>query len=241
MLENYDQHELNKFDQQAACWWDANGPLKSLHDINPIRLRFIRENLGAMENVSILDVGCGGGILSEALANEKAIVTGIDANESLIQTAKLHAIETHKTIEYLAMTAEDYAGATGSRPLQFDVITCMELLEHVPDPSSLIKTLSHLLKPNGKLFFSTINRTPAAFVNALVIAEHILKLLPKGTHEYKKFIKPSELQQWCLDADIQLKAMSGMGYNPLSKEYYLTDNIKVNYLVYAEKKTLDFL
>ena len=234
MNYNADQNELNKFSQQAAYWWDSNGPLKSLHDINPIRLRFIREHIGNAENLTILDVGCGGGILSEALASLKAKVTGIDANKSLIQVAKLHAAETNSAIHYETCTAEEFA----QKEHAFDVITCMELLEHVPDPASLIKTLSTLLKPNGKIFFSTINRTPIAFVNALVIAEHILKLLPKGTHEYKKFIKPSELQQWCMAAGIELKAMSGMGYQPLTKEYYLTDNIKVNYLVYAERNTL---
>lgn len=237
-IPNFDQHELNKFDQQAAYWWDENGPLKSLHDINPIRLRFIRENLGNLENLSILDVGCGGGILSEALAKLNATVTGIDANASLIQTANMHATQNTIDITYLATTVEDYVGAAdGCLPL-FDAITCMELLEHVPYPASLIKTLSTLLKPNGKLFFSTINRTPAAFVKALVIAEHILKLLPKGTHEYKKFIRPSELQQWCFDADIEFKSMAGMGYNPLTKEYSLTNDIKVNYLVYAQRRSV---
>lgn len=231
MLNNIDQHELDKFSAQAAYWWDENGPLKSLHDINPLRLRFIQENLGNMFALSILDVGCGGGILSQALAEKGAKVTGIDANESLIHVAKLHALETKTEIEYKSCTAEQLAL---ENPV-FDVITCMELLEHVPHPENLIKTLSKMLKPGGKIFFSTINRTPFAFVNALVIAEHVLKLLPKGTHEYKKFIKPSELDQWCLAADIQLKSMKGMSYNPLSKTYYLCHNIQVNYLVYAEK------
>lgn len=231
MNNNFDQNELNKFDQQAAYWWDKNGPLKSLHDINPLRLRFIREKLGNMNDISILDVGCGGGILSEALAHEKTTVTGIDANDSLIQTARLHAIETGTPLHYETCTAETFA----LKNQKFEVITCMELLEHVPDPASLIQTLSQMLKLNGKIFFSTINRHPLAFVNALLMAEHVLKLLPKGTHEYKKFIKPSELQAWCMNADITLKAMSGMGYNPLTKEYFLSKNIKVNYLVYAER------
>lgn len=235
MNTNYDQNELNKFDQQASFWWDPNGPLKSLHDINPVRLRFVREHIGNPENLDILDIGCGGGILSEALAGLKANVTGIDANDSLIQAAKLHATETQAKLTYICSTAEAFATSNDQR---FDVITCMELLEHVPNPASLIKTLSTLLKSNGKIFFSTINRTPAAFVKALVIAEHVLKLLPKGTHEYKKFIKPSELQQWCMAANIELKAMSGMSYNPLTKEYYLSDNIKVNYLVYTERSPL---
>jgi 2-polyprenyl-6-hydroxyphenyl methylase/3-demethylubiquinone-9 3-methyltransferase len=231
---NFDQNELNKFDQQAAHWWDKNGSMKSLHDINPIRLRFIQQHVGKLEELAILDIGCGGGILSESLAQLKAHVTGIDANQSLIQVAKLHAAETNTTIHYETCLAENF-GLNGQT---FDVITCMELLEHVPDPEALIKTLSQLLKPNGKIFFSTINRHPIAFFNALVMAEHVLKLLPKGTHEYKRFIKPSELQSWCLNAGIEFKTMSGMGYNPLTKEYYLSNNIKVNYLVYAERNTL---
>lgn len=233
MSKNVDQHELDKFKQQATFWWDPNGPLKSLHDINPLRLRFILDHIGSAENLSILDVGCGGGILSESLAQSKASVTGIDANECLIQVAKMHAAETNTSIHYEACMAEDFA----SKEQTFDVITCMELLEHVPNPEALIHTLSTLLKPNGKIFFSTINRNPIAFINALVIAEHVLKLLPKGTHEYKRFIKPSELQSWCLNAGITLKAMSGMGYNPLTKEYFLSNNIKVNYLVYAEQQS----
>ncbi len=242
MHNNYDQNELNKFDQQASVWWDPNGPLKSLHDINPVRLQFIRNYIGNMENITILDVGCGGGILSESLAALQAKVTAIDANDSLIQVAKLHALESNISIEYLATTAEDFAVSRskiyGSQPPLFDAITCMELLEHIPDPASLIKTLSSLLKPNGKIFFSTINRTAQAFIKALFIAEHVLKLVPKGTHEYKKLIKPSELQQWCCSAQIDLKAMSGMGYNPLTKEYYLHKDIKVNYLVYAERNSI---
>lgn len=230
---NFDENELNKFKKYSATWWSKDGELKSLHDINPLRLKFIQQNLGKIEGLSILDVGCGGGILSEALANQKAIVTGIDANDSLIQVAKMHAAETQTSIDYETCMAEDFA----LQGQVFDVITCMELLEHVPSPEALIKTLSTLLKPNGKIFFSTINRNPIAFVNALVIAEHVLKLLPKGTHEYKKFIKPSELQTWCLNAGITLKAMSGMGYNPLTKEYFLSNNIKVNYLVYAERQS----
>ena len=238
MTENFDQNELDKFKQHAATWWSKDGELKSLHDINPLRLKFIQQNLGSLEDLSILDVGCGGGILSEALANHKAIVTGIDANESLIQVAKLHAAETNTSIQYETCMAEDFAvKATDGRPF-FDVITCMELLEHVPDPEALIKTLSALLKPGGKIFFSTINRNPIAFFNALIVAEHVLKLLPKGTHEYKRFIKPSELQAWCMNTDITFKAMSGMGYNPLTKEYFLSNNIKVNYLVYAERNPL---
>ena len=232
VTHNFDENELNKFKKHAAIWWSKEGELKSLHDINPLRLKFIQQHLGNMENLTILDVGCGGGILSESLAHSKANVTGIDANESLIQVAKLHAAETNTPVHYETCMAENFNGAP------FDTITCMELLEHVPDPEALIKTLSHLLKPGGKIFFSTINRNPFAFISALVIAEHVLKLLPKGTHEYKRFIKPSELQTWCMNADITFKAMSGMGYNPLTKEYFLSNNIKVNYLVYAERNPL---
>ena len=235
MIENFDQNELNKFKQHAATWWSKDDELKSLHDINPLRLKFIQQHLGNLEDLSILDVGCGGGILSESLAQSKAHVTGIDANESLIQVAKLHAAETNTSIQYETCMAEDFAAKNQT----FDVITCMELLEHVPDPEALIKTLSALLKPGGKIFFSTINRNPIAFFNALIIAEHVLKLLPKGTHEYKRFIKPSELQIWCMNAGIEFKAMSGMGYNPLTKEYFLSNNIKVNYLVYAGRPAIN--
>ena len=233
MNNNFDQSELDKFKQHAATWWSKDGELKSLHDINPLRLRFIQQHVNNLEQVSLLDVGCGGGILSEALAHLKANVTGIDANESLIQVAMMHAAETQALVQYETCMAEDFL----LKNQTFDVITCMELLEHVPDPENLVKTLSQLLKPGGKIFFSTINRNPVAFMSALVIAEHVLKLLPKGTHEYKRFIKPSELQTWCMNANITLKAMSGMGYNPLTKEYYLSNNIKVNYLVYAERNT----
>ncbi|MCD8525297.1 MAG: bifunctional 2-polyprenyl-6-hydroxyphenol methylase/3-demethylubiquinol 3-O-methyltransferase UbiG [Gammaproteobacteria bacterium] len=233
MKKNIDYNELNTFAQEAAYWWDPRGPLKSLHDINPLRLKFIRENIDLSKTIDILDVGCGGGILSESLADTNARVTGLDANDALIQVAILHAAEKNISATYVTSTLEDFEK---QHPTQkFDVITCMELLEHVPDPAQLIKAASNMLKKNGKIFFSTINRTPQAFLSALLIGEHVLKLLPKGTHEYKKFIRPSELQQWCLEANITFKKMVGMGYNPLTKTYYVSDNIKVNYLVYAER------
>lgn len=234
MHQNIDTHELDKFARQAPYWWDPDGPLKSLHDINPLRLQFIREKLDLSKTLDIIDIGCGGGILTESLATiNNTRVIGLDANKALIDIATLHAAEKNIPVTYVTSTLEDFYHQYPHR--QFDVITCMEMLEHVPNPAELIKTASRLLKPQGKIFFSTINRTPQAFLYALVMAEHILKLLPKGTHEYKKFIQPAELQQWCLDAHIHYKTMSGMGYNPLTKNYYLTNTIKVNYLVYAER------
>jgi 2-polyprenyl-6-hydroxyphenyl methylase / 3-demethylubiquinone-9 3-methyltransferase len=228
---NIDPEELAKFKQHAQSWWDPKGTIKSLHDINPLRLGYIEQNY-PLKGTKILDVGCGGGLLSEAMAKKGAAVVGVDANESLINVAKLHALESELCVDYQTNTAEQFAHDNKER---FDLITCLELLEHVPDPASLIASLSVMLKPQGKLVVSTVNRNPKSFVQAIVAAEHFLRLVPKGTHEYKKFIKPSELSQWCEQAGLEIKNMKGMTYNPLSKQYRLTDDVSVNYLAYVEK------
>jgi 2-polyprenyl-6-hydroxyphenyl methylase / 3-demethylubiquinone-9 3-methyltransferase len=228
---NIDPEELAKFKQHAQSWWDPKGTIKSLHDINPLRLGYIEQNY-PLKGTKILDVGCGGGLLSEAMAKKGAAVVGVDANESLINVAKLHALESELCIDYQTNTAEQFALENKER---FELITCLELLEHVPDPASLIASLSVMLKPQGKLVISTVNRNPKSFVQAIVAAEHFLRLVPKGTHEYKKFIKPSELSRWCEQAGLEIKNMKGMTYNPLSKQYRLTDDVSVNYLAYVEK------
>lgn len=227
-IDNIDQNELNKFKNLASSWWDPEGKLKSLHDINPIRLNFIK-NHSELDGTHLLDVGCGGGILTEACAKQGAKCTGIDANKSLIDVAKLHALESELEIDYQCSTIENY------QQQKFNTIVCMELLEHVPRPVELIEHLANLLVPGGKLFLSTINRSPIAYMKAIVAAEHILKLLPKGTHEYEKFIKPSELRSWCEQAGLELKSMQGMNYNPITRKYFLTHNTLVNYLAYFQK------
>lgn len=227
-IDNIDQNELNKFKNLASSWWDPDGKLKSLHDINPIRLNFIKTH-SELAKIQLLDVGCGGGILTEACAKQGAKCTGIDANKPLIDVAKLHALESELEIDYQCSTIENY------QQQKFNTIVCMELLEHVPRPAELIEHLANLLAPGGKLFLSTINRSPVAYMKAIVAAEHILKLLPKGTHEYDKFIKPSELRSWCEQMGLELKSMQGMSYNPLTKKYFLTQNTSVNYLAYFQK------
>lgn len=229
-MRNIDPHELHKFDTLASSWWDKHGPIKTLHDINPLRLEFI-QNQASLNEKKILDVGCGGGILAESLAKAGANVTAIDATVSLINIAKLHALESKLSIDYRSVTAEELAT---EKPL-FDVVTCMELLEHVPNPAGLIHCLSSMLKPGGQLFVSTINRTLKAYLLAIITAEHVLKLLPKGTHDYAKLIKPSELRQWCESAGLGLETMKGMRYQPFMKQYSLTDDVSINYLLYAKK------
>lgn len=228
---NIDPEELAKFRQHAQSWWDPKGTVKSLHDINPLRLGYIEQNY-LLKGCKVLDVGCGGGLLSEAMAKKGAAVVGLDANESLINVAKLHALESELCIDYQTNTAEQFAEDNKGR---FELVTCLELLEHVPDPALLIASLSAMLKPQGKLVVSTVNRNPKSFVQAIVTAEHFLRLVPKGTHEYKKFIKPSELSKWCVQAGLEIKNMKGMTYNPIVKKYRLTDDVSVNYLAYVEK------
>ena len=226
---NVDLEEIEKFNLLAHKWWDPTSEFKPLHEINPLRLNFIKSSV-SLQGKKVLDVGCGGGILSESLASVGAEVTGIDQGDKVIQIAKLHAKESGVKIKYKHINIEDFYKNTDER---FDVITCLEMLEHVPDPNSIINTCSKLLKPGGKIFFSTINKNLKAFLFAIIGAEYILNLLPKGTHEYKKFIKPSQLQTWASRNDLSFDSIIGMTYNPITQKYKLSQDTSVNYIVQA--------
>ncbi len=229
---NVDHAEVRKFEQLASRWWDPNSEFKPLHDLNPLRLQYIDER-ASLDGKSVLDVGCGGGILSESMAALGARVTGIDAGQAPLEVAKLHLLESGHEVEYLHIMVEELAD---QQPERFDVITCMEMLEHVPDPGSVISSCARLLKPGGMAFFSTINRNPKAWMLAVVGAEYLLQMLPRGTHEYAKFIKPSELDQWIREAGLAMTHMTGMTYNPLTRIYKLNErDVDVNYLVTARK------
>jgi len=234
MNSNVDHEEVNKFAVLAARWWDRNSEFKPLHDINPLRLNYIKEQCGGtLKGKRILDVGCGGGILSESLALEGATVVGIDLAEAGLEVAKLHLLESGLDIDYQSISAEDLAEKETE---SFDVIACLEMLEHVPDPSLVIEACSKLVKPQGKVFFSTINRNPKSYFFAIVGAEYVLNLLPKGTHNYEKFIRPSEIDEWARSSDLSISSMIGMTYNPITKKYKLGDDVSVNYMVHYEKK-----
>ena len=228
---NVDQHEINKFEQMASRWWDKEGDFKPLHDINPLRLQFILDNANGLQGKKVLDIGCGGGILTEAMGKEGAKVTGIDMGEMPLEVAKLHMLESRLEIEYQKITAEEFAEQHAG---EYDVVTCLEMLEHVPDPSSIIKACRKLVKADGDVFFSTINRNPKSFLFAIVGAEYLLQMLPKGTHDFKKFIRPSELEAWSRPAGLPFQSIIGMHYNPLTKKYWLSDNVDVNYLVHTK-------
>ena len=226
-MTNADPIELEKFSQLAHRWWDPNSEFKPLHEINPLRLDYINR-IVPLSGKAVLDVGCGGGILSESMAGLGAQVTGIDLGDKPLQVAKLHLLESGQQVDYLKISAEDLAAL---RPASFDVVTCMEMLEHVPDPSSIVHACAQLVKPGGHVFFSTLNRNPKSYLLAVIGAEYLLKLLPRGTHDYAKFIKPSELAQFCRDAGLEVSAVIGMSFNPLRKIYSLGRDTDVNYIL----------
>jgi 2-polyprenyl-6-hydroxyphenyl methylase / 3-demethylubiquinone-9 3-methyltransferase len=232
MTYNIDQQELAKFSALAARWWDPKGEFKPLHDINPLRLDYVDQQVGGLLGKVVLDVGCGGGILSESMARHGAQVTGIDMGESVLRVAKLHLYESGLNIDYQYTTVEQLAQAY---PAYFDVVTCMEMLEHVPNPLSVVMACYQLVKPSGQVFFSTINRNLKSYLFAIIGAEYILKLLPKGTHDYAKLIRPAELAQWIRTANLMLRSMVGISYNPLTQHYSLSQDISVNYIIHAQR------
>lgn len=229
--ENADANELNQFAKLAHHWWDEAGELKTLHQINPTRLSYIQSKI-SLTNLNVLDVGCGGGILTESLAKAGGLTTGIDLNPSLIEVAKCHAKASALNIHYEVISTEAFAK---THPETYDVITCLEMLEHVPDPTAIIQACATLLKPGGHLFFSTLNRHPKSYLLAILGAEYLLKLIPKNTHDYAKFIKPSELHQWLSHENIKTLEIKGLSYNPLTASCKLTDDLSVNYLLHAMK------
>ena len=230
-MSNIDNQEIKKFSDIANKWWDKNGDFKPLHVINPLRANYIKEKT-ELANKKFLDVGCGGGLLSEAIYNFGANVTGIDAAGPGIEVAKIHATENNKKIEYFETTAEELSIDNSGL---YDIVACLEVLEHVPDPKALVKTCVELLKPNGLLFLSTINKNPRSWVTAILGAEYIFNLLPKGTHEFNKFIKPSDLAQYVRLADAELIETKGMFYNPITHKANLNNDLGVNYMMYARK------
>jgi 2-polyprenyl-6-hydroxyphenyl methylase/3-demethylubiquinone-9 3-methyltransferase len=226
-MSNADQIELDKFAQLAHRWWDPNSEFKPLHDINPLRLDYI-DRIAGLAGKTVLDVGCGGGILSESMAQRGATVTGIDLGEKALKVAKLHKLESGVAVDYRLISAEDLAQ---EQPNHYDVVTCMEMLEHVPDPSLVVRACAQLVKPGGYVVFSTLNRNLKSYLFAVVGAEYVLNLLPKGTHEYAKFLKPSELSRSCRDAGLEVADITGMSYNPFNKSYSLGKDTSVNYLL----------
>ena len=225
---NVDPAEIDKFESLASRWWDPNSEFKPLHEINPLRLDYIDQHAGGLEGKRVLDVGCGGGILAESMAQRGARVTGIDMGKANIEVAKLHLYESGLEVDYRQVPVETLAG---EQPGHYDLVTCMEMLEHVPDPESVIRACATLTRPGGKVFFSTLNRNPKSYLFAIVGAEYVLGLLPRGTHDYARFIRPSELEAWARRAGLRLRDLTGMTYNPLSGVYRLDPNdVSVNYL-----------
>jgi 2-polyprenyl-6-hydroxyphenyl methylase/3-demethylubiquinone-9 3-methyltransferase len=229
--QNFRQSELDKFDDLAQRWWDPRGPQKALHALNPARLGYVAER-AQLRDVAVLDVGCGGGLLSEALAHAGAKVTAIDLAPNLLKVARLHGLESGIKVDYREMPVEALAEEV---PASFDVVTCMEMLEHVPDPASVIDACARLLKPGGQLFLSTLNRTPAAFALAIVGAEYVARVLPKGTHQYRDFIKPSELAKWLRMAGLDLEDVSGLMYEPWRNSARIVSRTDINYVACARK------
>ena len=231
--ENLDQEEVNKFDELASKWWDEEGEFKPLHQINPLRVNFIEER-SVLKGKKILDVGCGGGILAEAMGQLGGEVTGIDASPNTIGVAKAHSKSVNSGVIYKQKTIEEFIATNPDE--KFDVITCLEMLEHVPSPLGVIQSCSSLLNDGGDIFFSTINRNPKSYLFAVIGAEYILNLLPKGTHDYEKFIKPSELAGWIRNSGLTTKETIGLSYNPITNNYWLGKDIQVNYMVHAKKE-----
>ena len=229
---NVDPNEIRKFEELAYRWWDTESEFKPLHDINPLRLNYI-DDRAAIKGKQVIDVGCGGGILAESMARRGATVIGIDMGEAPLSVAQMHALESQITVDYQQITAEDMAAQHAG---QFDVVTCMEMLEHVPDPASVIAACAQMVKPNGHVFFSSINRNPKAFLMAIVGAEYIMNMLPKGTHEYGKFIKPSELEKAARSVGLKLRNITGLTYNPIFQSYRLSPDVDVNYMMHFTKE-----
>ena len=223
---NVDPAELAKFADLSHRWWDAEGAMRPLHELNPVRVDFVRTR-APLGSARLLDVGCGGGILSESLARLGAKVTGIDAGDETLTVARLHRIESGLEIDYRLCTAEEMAASEEQR---FDVVTCMELLEHVPDPAAVVAACAQLVRPGGHVFFATLNRTPKAYALAVLTAEYLLGMLPRGTHDYDRFVRPSELDAWARPHDLSLTELRGVSYQPLARRYSLSDDVSVNYL-----------
>ncbi len=228
---NADPIEVQKFSELAHRWWDPESEFRPLHEINPLRLAWI-DGLAPLAGKRVLDVGCGGGILSESMAAKGAEVTGIDLSEKALSVARLHLFESGLEVNYRHVSAEQMAAQHAG---EFDVVTCLEMLEHVPDPASVVAACATLVKPGGEVFFSTLNRNPKAYLFAVIGAEYLLKLLPRGTHDYAKFIKPSELARFCRQAGLEVAGYKGLEYNPLSRAYSLGDNVDVNYMVHCRR------
>jgi len=231
--DNVNPAEIEKFSSMASHWWEPEGDFKTLHQINPLRLQLIDKTIG-LKGKKILDVGCGGGILSESMASKGAIVTGIDLGEELIDVAELHSLDTGVNVDYQTISVEQLASQQAA---SFDSVTCMEMLEHVPDPIAIIEACATLVKPGGYVFLSTLNRNPKSYLLSIIGAEYVLGMLPKGTHDYASFIKPSELAAWCRQTDLNLIDSRGIEYNPLSKSFSMSQDISVNYICVFQKNS----
>nr|WP_314267756.1 bifunctional 2-polyprenyl-6-hydroxyphenol methylase/3-demethylubiquinol 3-O-methyltransferase UbiG [uncultured Moellerella sp.] len=229
--QNVDQQEIDKFEAVAAHWWDLEGEFKPLHRINPLRLDYIMQRVDGLFGKKVLDVGCGGGILSESMAREGADVTGLDMGAEPLQVAYLHSLESGIPVEYVQETVEAHAEKF---PQTYDVVTCMEMLEHVPDPSSIVRACAKLVKPGGHVMFSTINRNTKAWLMAVVAAEYVMKMVPKGTHDAKKFIRPSELMSWVDQTPLKDRNIIGLHYNPITDKFWLAPNVDVNYMLHTQ-------
>jgi len=227
MTTNADPLEINKFSELAHRWWDPTSEFRPLHEINPLRLEWINARV-PLAGKKVIDIGCGGGVLSESMAKKGAVVTGIDLSEKALKVADLHSLESGVDVRYQHISAEDMALA---EPGQYDVVTCMEMLEHVPDPASIVRAAATLVKPGGHLFFSTLNRNPKSYLFAIIGAEYVLRMLPRGTHDYAKFLTPAELSQFVRSAGLQVDGLKGLTYNPLTKIYSLNADTSVNYMV----------